>query len=34
VMMGVLFITAVLVIGFNLISDVMAAVLDPRIRLR
>lgn len=34
VMMGVLFVTAVLVIAFNLVSDVVAALLDPRIRLR
>jgi peptide/nickel transport system permease protein len=32
VLMGVLIITAVLVIGFNLIADVLYAVLDPRIR--
>jgi peptide/nickel transport system permease protein len=34
VMMGVLFITAVLVIGCNLIADLAAALLDPRIRVR
>jgi len=33
VMMGILFITAVLVIIFNLISDFLSAMLDPRIRL-
>jgi len=34
VMMGILFITAVLVVIFNLLSDVIAALVDPRIRLR
>jgi peptide/nickel transport system permease protein len=34
VMMGILFITAVLVIIFNLIADVITAILDPRIRFR
>lgn len=33
VMMGILFITAVLVVIFNLIADVLAALIDPRIRL-
>lgn len=32
VMMGVLFITAVLVIVFNLLADIVTATLDPRIR--
>jgi peptide/nickel transport system permease protein len=34
VMMGILFITALLVICFNLLADLAAAALDPRIRLR
>lgn len=34
VMMGILFITAVLVIAFNLLADVATAFLDPRIRMR
>ena len=33
VMMGILFITAVLVVFFNLVADVIAALIDPRIRL-
>ena len=33
VMMGILFITAVLVIVFNLLADLISALLDPRIRL-
>ena len=33
VMMGILFITAVLVVIFNLLADVIAALIDPRIRL-
>jgi peptide/nickel transport system permease protein len=33
VMMGILFITAVLVVLFNLLADVIAALIDPRIRL-
>lgn len=33
VMMGILFITAVLVIVFNLLADLASAMLDPRIRL-
>lgn len=32
VMMGILFVTAVLVIVFNFVSDIAAALLDPRIR--
>jgi peptide/nickel transport system permease protein len=34
VMMGVLFMTALLVIGFNLLADLAAAAVDPRIRAR
>ncbi len=34
VMMGMLFLTALIVIVFNLLADVLAAILDPRIRLR
>jgi peptide/nickel transport system permease protein len=33
VMMGILFITAVLVILFNLLADVLAALIDPRVRI-
>jgi peptide/nickel transport system permease protein len=33
VMMGILFITAVLVIIFNLLADLLSALLDPRIRM-
>lgn len=33
VMMGILFLTALLVIVFNLIADLISAVIDPRIRL-
>jgi peptide/nickel transport system permease protein len=33
VMMGILFLTALLVIAFNLIADIVSAVIDPRIRL-
>jgi len=33
VMMGILFVTAVLVVIFNLLADVIAALIDPRIRL-
>lgn len=33
VMMGILFLTALLVILFNLLADVVSAVIDPRIRL-
>jgi ABC-type dipeptide/oligopeptide/nickel transport system permease component len=32
--MGVLVITAVLVIGSNLVADMIIAVFDPRVRLR
>jgi ABC-type dipeptide/oligopeptide/nickel transport system permease component len=32
-MMGILFITAVLVILFNLLADVLAALIDPRVRI-
>ncbi|HET8639684.1 MAG TPA: ABC transporter permease [Solirubrobacterales bacterium] len=34
VLMGVLMVTAFLVIGFNLLADVLVALVDPRIRLR
>jgi peptide/nickel transport system permease protein len=34
VLMGVLVITAVLVIGSNLVADLIIAVVDPRVRLR
>jgi peptide/nickel transport system permease protein len=34
VMMGILFITAVLVILCNLLADAATAILDPRIRTR
>ncbi len=34
VLMGVLLITAFLVIGFNLLADIAVALVDPRIRLR
>jgi peptide/nickel transport system permease protein len=33
VMMGILFLTAVLVIFFNLLADVVSALVDPRVRL-
>lgn len=33
VMMGILFITAVLVIFFNLLADIIAALIDPRVRI-
>jgi peptide/nickel transport system permease protein len=34
VLMGVLVITAMLVIGSNLVADLVIAVVDPRVRLR
>ena len=34
VLMGVLVVTAILVIGSNLVSDLLVAVVDPRIRMR
>jgi len=33
VMMGILFLTAVLVITFNLLADIIAALIDPRVRM-
>jgi len=33
VMMGILFVTAVLVILFNLLADIVAVLVDPRVRL-
>ena len=34
VLMGVLVVTAALVIASNLLADLLVAVVDPRIRLR
>jgi peptide/nickel transport system permease protein len=34
VLMGVLVVTAVLVIASNLLADLLVAVVDPRIRMR
>ncbi len=34
VLMGVLFVTAVIVVATNLVADLVAAIVDPRIRLR
>jgi peptide/nickel transport system permease protein len=34
VLMGVLVITAILVIASNLVADLMIAFIDPRIRMR